>query len=106
MVNDSGAPVTSCNGEMVDEERRDEGKPMASAACSNACWNGEGRRPECLRRRGAWDLLTGVLCCTKWMGKGIRGCGNREEGMGKLMEAWGSLYPTNSSLVAGIGAEL
>jgi hypothetical protein len=40
------------------------------------------------------------------MGKGIRGCGNREEGMGKLMEAWGSLYPTNSSSVAGIGAEL
>jgi hypothetical protein len=26
--------------------------------------------------------------------------------MGKIMEAWGSLYPTNSSLVAGIGAKL
>jgi hypothetical protein len=26
--------------------------------------------------------------------------------MGKIMEAWGSLYPTNSSSVDGIGAEL
>jgi hypothetical protein len=61
----------------------------------SACGDGELR-----------DLLTGILCCTERMGKGIRGCGNREEGMGKLMEAWGSLYPTNSASVAGIGAEL
>jgi hypothetical protein len=46
------------------------------------------------------DLLTGVLCCTKRTGKGIRGCRNREEGMGKLMEAWGSLYLTNLSSMA------
>jgi hypothetical protein len=52
------------------------------------------------------DLLTGVLCCTERTEKGIRRCGNREEGMGKLMEAWGSLYPTNSSSMDRIGAEL
>jgi hypothetical protein len=62
-------------------------------------------------RRGSGQWRLGICspassAAPNGPGRGIRGCGNREVGMGKIMEAWGSLYLTNSSSVARIGAEL
>jgi hypothetical protein len=41
-VDADGYPVTTDVGEVVDEERRNTGRPMASTATSIVLWNGEG----------------------------------------------------------------
>jgi hypothetical protein len=41
--------VLSSDGQVDDGVRRDEGNPLASAACSNSCWNGDEVRLEKLR---------------------------------------------------------
>jgi hypothetical protein len=46
MINVGGLPVFSSDGQVDDGVRRDEGNPMASAACSNSCWNGDEVRTE------------------------------------------------------------
>jgi hypothetical protein len=43
-VNAGELPVVPYEDRVDDGVRHDEGNPMASASCSNACWNGaEGR---------------------------------------------------------------
>jgi hypothetical protein len=46
VVNVSGPPVLSSDDPVDDEVWHDEGNPMASAACSNSCWNGDEARLE------------------------------------------------------------